>query len=142
VRKFMENFFAKVWGTTDKAAIERAIDDLVSEDCLVHGLPRGENIARAGFKEFRKAFLAAFDKTEVTIEDCIEQGEQLAFRATFQAIHGGRTFTVTGGGMARVRNDKIVEAYNQWDFLGLLHQVEAVPADALMTALAKLTATR
>jgi len=39
----------------------------------------------------------------------------------------GRQVTATGMSMVRVRDGKIVEGWNNWDMLGLMHQVSTVP---------------
>ena len=38
--------------------------------------------------------------------------------------------TVTGIGIDRVENGKIVEGWNNWDTLGMMQQLGAVPAGA------------
>ena len=52
------------------------------------------------------------------------KGDLQGFRAT------GKTFTVTGITVARLRDGKFVESWNNWDTLGMLQQLGAVPSMA------------
>ncbi|MBT9554920.1 MAG: ester cyclase [Myxococcales bacterium] len=136
LRDVLASFYDRVWATSDQDAISAAIDELVSPDCLVVGLPAGRDIARTGFKQFRAAFLGAFESARITIDDCIEDGDRRAVRATATLHRGGVAFTMTGGGFATVRDGQLVEAYNQWDFLTLATALGHVPPGALLASLA------
>jgi len=136
--QFLQRFFERVWHTDDLPSIDSAIDSLVSEDCVIHGLPHDRNIARAGFKQFRHAFHKAFDTARVELHDVIEDGERCAFRASATLMKGQRRFTMGGGGIAVIRDGRIVEAWNQWDFLGLVTQLGMIPEGTFERALSSL----
>lgn len=49
----------------------------------------------------------------------------------------GRTVNVDGGGFIRLEDGKIVEAWNQWNFLDMLTDMGELPPGFLLQALAK-----
>lgn len=138
-REDVESFFENLWSRRDLSTV----DERVAEDCRIHGLPATQH-GRAAFRGFVELFGAAFAKTDVTVEDAIEDGDRIFFRATVHLVdHAGRKHTMSGGGMTRWRDGQIVEAWNEWDFLKLLVDTGAVGADAFvekMSAMAKQSA--
>lgn len=107
------------------------IDECVAEDCVIVGLPRTTN-GRESFHGFYKAFTSAFPWVRVFVEDCVENGEHFAVRCSAQvAEHNGRKHALTGGCQGRIRDGKIIEAWNQWDFLSLLGSMDVVDKNAL-----------
>jgi hypothetical protein len=129
---FIQKFFSGVWneGRVD------LIDELIAPDCAIHGL-HVPMTGTAPFKEFHAGFNAGFHQWQVTVDEEVIDGERVAFRSTVHVTHRhtGKTASFMGGGMCRVRNGKIIEAWNAWDFLSMLQQVGHVPADAMVKAL-------
>lgn len=119
---FWERWFDELY-SKKRAAI---IDECVSEDCVILGLPRTTN-GRDSFHGFYKAFSAAFPWVRIVVEDCIEDGERFAIRCSAQVDdHSGKRHAFTGCCYGRLRNGQVVEAYNQWDFLSLLGSMDVV----------------
>jgi predicted ester cyclase len=67
----------------------------------------------------------------------LQNGDQVGFRYTIQGTHQGKLFgipptgkpvTVSGMGMVRLTDEKLVEAWQSWDVLSLLQQLGATPA--------------
>lgn len=128
-------FYQRVWNERDPARFRAAIDDLVSKDCVVIGLPRGENVARAGFRQFRELFFRAVDRVHIEAQDCITDGDRIAVRATFEAWRGEKHAKIMGSAMIEVRDGQIVEAFNHWDWLSLLEQFGDVSGNKLVHTL-------
>ncbi|MEM9068603.1 MAG: ester cyclase [Myxococcota bacterium] len=137
-REWLERFFDRVWHAEDAKTSKSAVYELVSEDCHVHGLPHGKNIGREGFVQFRQLMLEAFDHVRVQVDDVIEDGDRVFMRGTLFFSVGEREGTVLGGCLARIENNQICEAWNQWDFLGLLEQAGTLDADTLAAGLTSL----
>ena len=83
------------------------------------------------------AFAAAFPDMKVVIDQTIEQGDKVVARWTSTMTHQGeflgfpatgKKATVTGTSIQRIVGGKIVEGWDNWDQLGLLVQIGAVPA--------------
>jgi predicted ester cyclase len=78
----------------------------------------------------------AFSDVLFTAEDMIAEGDRVAFRLTWTATHEGDFFgisptgvraTVTEMHMFRIADGKVVERWCEWDALGLMQQLGAVP---------------
>ena len=83
------------------------------------------------------AFAAAFPDMKVVIDQTIEQGDKVVARWTSTMTHKGeflgfaptgKKAIITGTSIQRISNGKIVEGWDNWDQLGLLVQIGAVPA--------------
>jgi steroid delta-isomerase-like uncharacterized protein len=117
-------WFEQVWnqGRVD------AIDRLFAEDGVAHGLADADgNELRgpAGYKPFFHAFREAFPDIQVIVEDTIVEGDKIAARCVVRGTHLGDSLgfaatrnrvEFTGMTFLRVRNGKIVEAWNNFDF--------------------------
>jgi steroid delta-isomerase-like uncharacterized protein len=84
-------------------------------------------------------YRAAFPDLKITVEDQIAEGDKVVTRWTAEGTHdgdlpglpaSGRSSTVTGIGIDRIEGGKIVEAWGNWDTLGMLQQLGAIPAPA------------
>lgn len=128
---FWERWFDELYSKRRPAII----DECVSDDCVIVGLPRTTN-GRASFHGFYKAFSGAFPWVRIVVEDCIEDGERFAIRCSAQVDdHAGKRHAFTGCCYGRLRDGKVVEAYNQWDFLALLGSMEIVDKGVLGAAI-------
>jgi hypothetical protein len=124
---FWERWFDELYSKKRPAII----DECVSDDCVIVGLPRTTN-GRESFHGFYKAFSAAFPWVRIVVEDCVEDGERFAIRCSGQVDdHDGKRHAFTGCCYGRIRGGRVVEAYNQWDFLSLLGSMGVVPKAAL-----------
>ena len=94
-------------------------------------------IGREQFRTFATEFRHAFPDLKVKIDHIVEQGDKVAARWTATMTHqgnflgfapSGKKVTITGTSTQRFSNGKIVEGWDNWDQLGLLVQIGAVPA--------------
>lgn len=124
-------WFEEVWNQGS----EQAIDRLMAPDAAFHGLPVPV-VGPNEFKPFHKSFRNAFPDIHIDIDELVCQGDRVAVKCTVTGTHRGdglgiaatnRPVTVTGMGMARIENGRIVEAFNTFDFLSLYQQVGLVP---------------
>ncbi|MFD0979920.1 ester cyclase [Tropicimonas aquimaris] len=130
----LQGFYDRVWvdGAIDEAG--RFFDTSAEASGLMPDLAVGA----VEFHEFVAALLEFLDVQRVTFEKTVEQGEWLAVMASFEAnvLANGQTITGSGMLMARIVDDRIVEAFNCIDFLGLFEQLGLVPPDALALGMA------
>ena len=127
----LRRWFDEVWNK----GREEAIEEMFAADGVAHGLvdENGEELrGPAGFKPFFRRFRAAFPDIEVSVEDCICEGDRAAARCTVRAIHQGDGLGVAATNNAvefdglciiRVRDGRIVEAWNNFDFARLNRQI-------------------
>ena len=136
-RRFLDEWFHRLWGLRDRSVI----DEKVHDDCVIIGLP--DTNSRASFHAFFDAFASAFPKVEIKVEQSVEDGETIAFRCSAAATDDdGQVHPFAGGGFVRVRDGKMIEAWNQWDFLSLMESAGAIPKGSFGDALAKLAKQR
>ena len=127
----MRRWFEEVWNK----GREEAIDELFAADGVAHGLvdENGEELrGPSGFKPFFRRFRDAFPDIEVTVEDCVCEGDRAAARCRVRATHEGDALGVAathapvefdGLCLIRVRDGQIVEAWNNFDFASLNRQL-------------------
>ena len=135
--RWVHRWFDEVWNQSDTSAVASAIDDMMAPDAVMHGLGEAgrDTIGSAPFKEFNARFRSAFSRIHIHIDATVEQGDMIAARWTARLTHDGPGFgvaptdtevTVTGMSMARLRNGRMMEGWNNWDTLGLMAQIRAV----------------
>jgi steroid delta-isomerase-like uncharacterized protein len=128
----IRRWFEEVW---NKGRMN-AIDEMAAVDAIGHGQAQhGVDIGLREFRPFAEKLRQAFPDMFITIHATVEQGENVVARWTATMTHEaeflgiaatGRRVTVTGTTMMRIVNDKIVEAWDNWDQLGLLVQLGAM----------------
>ncbi len=134
--------------TGNKEIVRRALEDswqdpsvfdeLISSDYVGHdpALPepiRGPQGAKDNFKQYSDAFEGA----QITVKDQIAEGDAVATRWEGRGRHTGelmgvpptgKEVVVEGLNLTRLRDGKIVEEWSNWDTLGMLQQVGAIPS--------------
>ncbi|HKP38735.1 MAG TPA: ester cyclase [Pyrinomonadaceae bacterium] len=133
-KQLVQRWFDEVWnkGRAD------AIAEMLAEDAIVNGL--SEDAAQplrgpAGFVPFHSQFREAFPNIEVVIEDTIAEGDKVAVRFSVRGKHEGdslgfkstgSTAEFDGTAIVRVKDGKIVEAWNNVDFMKMYRQLGAL----------------
>ncbi len=133
-KTLVRRWFEEVWNK----GREEAIDEMFGEDGIAHGLAEdsGQPLRGAsGFKPFFRKFRAAFPDIEVVVEDMVAEGDKVAARCTVRGKHQSdslgfaatnQPMEITGMTIVRVRDDKIVEAWNNFDFMSMFQQLGAL----------------
>ena len=92
-----------------------------------------------GIRQQAEGYRSAFPDLQITVEDQLAEGDTVATRWTARGTHDGELFgigptgkqaTVSGITIDRYSGGKIVESWDNWDALGLMQQIGAVPAMA------------
>ncbi len=133
-RQLLHRWFEEVW---NKGRTE-AIDELFAEDGIAHGLADETGAPLRGpasFKEFHRKFRGAFPDIYVTVEDTVAEGDRVAARCTVRARHTGddlgfaatkKPMEITGISIVRIKDGKIVEGWNNFDFMSMFRQLGAL----------------
>ena len=134
----VRRWFEEVW---NKGRAE-AIDEMFAEDGVAHGLagaPGGELRGPADFKPFFHRLRDSFPDMEIVVEETVAERDLVAARCTVRGRHQGdtlgfrateRPIEITGMTFARVRDGKIVEAWNNFDFMSMFQQLGALHLQA------------
>ena len=129
VRRFLERIFTR--GDPD------VVDELAAPGFVVHD-PSSEagDVDAQGVKESIAWSHNAFPELRVTIEDQVAEGDKVATRWRVSGTHQGEMtgaaptgnqVTFTGTQTDYISGGKMVESWSNWDTLGMLRQIGAVP---------------
>lgn len=133
-KDLIRRWFEEVWNK----GREDAIDEMFAADGVAHGLTEeGDKTLRGPeqFKPFHRTFRSAFPDLEVIVEDTIAEGDKLAARCTVRGKHQsdslgfaatGLSTDFTGITIVRIERGKIVEAWNNFDFMRMYKQLGAL----------------
>jgi len=128
--------FEEVWNRRNPAII----DELMTPDYVHHDVLSPEAFGLDGYKQFVARYLSAFPDLQMTIHDEVVTVDRIVTRWTATGTHDGdlpglprtgKKVSVTGITIARLSNGKFVESWNNWDALGMLRQLGAIPMDAV-----------
>jgi steroid delta-isomerase-like uncharacterized protein len=127
-------WFDEVWNKRQAETIDRLLHDEV----IAHGLvdEKGEELrGPSAFKNFFQQFTKAFPDIHVEVADAISEGDKIAARCIVTGTHRGDTLGVpgsnkpvrfTGVAILRIKDGKIIEAWNNFDFQTLSQQIGAL----------------
>ncbi len=127
VRRFVEEFWNE--GNTATA------DELIAVGAAIH-MPTGETLNIDKLKSFADAWRESFPDWHSTFEELIAEGDRVAERWTGRGTHQGELWGILptgkrvegpGSVFYRIVDGKIVEFRAQFDMMGLMQQLGAVP---------------
>jgi steroid delta-isomerase-like uncharacterized protein len=128
-------FFDEVWNQGNLAVI----DELTASNFIDHDPMPGQASGIEGVRQFVQKYRSAFPDLHITVEDVIAEGEQVVLRWTAKGTHKGPFFdmpvtgksaTVRGITINRIRNGKFVEGWTSFDQLNMLAQLGLAPMNA------------
>jgi steroid delta-isomerase-like uncharacterized protein len=127
VRRFVREIF--VDGNAD------AIDELVAEDFVPHTWPSTGD-GRGDLKRAIERVSKGLSDAAFTIEDMIAEGDRVAVRLTAGARQTGEFMGMPPSGKSyrigeihifRIRDGKVSEHWHQFDSMGMMTQLGALP---------------
>ncbi|MCM3873406.1 MAG: ester cyclase [Pyrinomonadaceae bacterium] len=133
-KALIRRWFEEVWNK----GREEAIDEMFAEDGIAHGLAdeAGQPLLGAvGFKPFFQRFRTAFPDIQVVVEDTVSEGDKVVARCSVRGKHQSdslgfaatnQPMDITGICIVRVHDGKIVEAWNNFDFMTMFKQLGAL----------------
>jgi steroid delta-isomerase-like uncharacterized protein len=128
VRRFVEGFWNE--GNTTAA------DELMAVDAEIH-MPTGEALNLDELKGFAVTFRESFPDWHSTFEELIAEGDRVAERWTGRGTHLGDMWGIPptgkrvegpGSVFYRIVDGKIVKFRAQFDMMGLMQQLGAIPS--------------
>lgn len=116
------------------------IDEFVADTYTGYDPSQPEPIrGREGVKANFQQYIDAFSDARITVDDQFAEGDRVATRWTGRGTHSGeiagiaatgKEVTVSGLTFTRLEGGLVVEEWINWDTLGMLVQLGAVPAPA------------
>lgn len=129
VRRFIEEVF-------NRGDLE-IVDEVVAPDYLHHDPTTREfGSGIEGFKQLVRFYRSAFPDLSITLEDQIASGDKVVDRWTGRGTHRGelmgvaptgKQVTASGISIHRISGGRIAETWNNYDALGMLQQIGAIP---------------
>ena len=129
-KQLVRRWFEEVWnqGRAD------AIDEMFAADGLAYGLAEDPNeaLGPSSFRGLHTTFRGAFPDMIITVDDVIAEGDKVAARCSVRGRHQGDHLGIaptdtpvdfTGIAIVRIRDGKIVEAWNNFDFMRMNKQL-------------------
>ena len=133
----------------NKTVVRRLFDELwnkgnmlVADELIVpnymHHDPSTPDFGKGpeGEKKRVNLYRTAFHDLRLSIEELLAEGETVVARWSCRGVHKGelngiaptgKQIAITGVTICRLANGKIVEGFVNWDALGLMRQLGAVP---------------
>lgn len=113
-----------------------ALEALTHPSFIVHLPGAPDPMDRAAFQRFTEPFHAAFSDEHIQIEEQLAEGDKVASRLIYTATHTGEFYGIPPTGkqvrismlwIDRLVDGKIIERWGQFDALGLMQQLGAIP---------------
>jgi steroid delta-isomerase-like uncharacterized protein len=131
-KQLIKRWFDEVW---NKGRAE-AIDEMFAPHGRAHGLSDDDSVIGPNeFKTFHARFRGAFPDIVVVVEDMVAEGDKVAVRCSVRGKHTGDSLGFaatqtpvgfTGMVIVRVEDGKIVEAWNNFDFMSMNKQLGVI----------------
>ena len=108
---------------------------MLAPETIVHGIFDDEGNEVRGpvaFRAFHRKFLEAFPNLTVQVVDTVTEGNKQACRCVVRGRHEGGSLgfaatqadvEFTGMGIAYIKDGRIIECWNNFDFLALYSQL-------------------
>jgi steroid delta-isomerase-like uncharacterized protein len=113
------------------------VEEVYAPDYVGHDPAMPEDVRGVeGAKEFYGMYINAFPDAEITVEDQVAEGDKVVTRWTARGTHrgelqgvppSGNRVEVTGVTISRIEGGKIVEEWDNYDALGMMQQIGAIP---------------
>jgi predicted ester cyclase len=128
----LRRWFEQVWNQKSEAAI----DEMFSKLGKSHGFPEPDSvlIGPEGFKAVHRTFCGAFPDLHIDLEDIITEGDRVAVRWKVSMTHLGDHFgfpatgkkeTLDGSSFLIVKDNQVMEGWNQMDLGALMQRLQA-----------------
>jgi predicted ester cyclase len=132
-RAFVRRYYETILNGHDTAAI----DDFLAPNFVSRG-PSGPGFDRAAHVQALTVSFTALPDLHLTIDDQVAEGDKVVTRWSARGTHRGTFFfniaptgkeiTATAIHIHRLDGGRIVEQWEQFDVLGVLQQLDALPA--------------
>ncbi len=103
---------------------EEAIDEMLDENAVVHGIEEIKENGTAAFKQFFRNFHSQFPQIHVEVEDVVAEADFETSRCVVDATTAsGQQVQFSGMTFVKIVNGKIAEGWNNFDFLNMYKQL-------------------
>ena len=112
------------------------LDELLAPSAVDHNPTPGQAPGRDGIKKAFAEFRGAFPDMQMAVEDMLAEGDKVACRIVTRMTHRGefqgipatgKAVTLSGIDILRIVDRRLVERWGEFDNLGFLRQLGAIP---------------
>ncbi len=131
-REVARRFTEEVWrGQLD------ALDALLDGEFTDHDPQPEQRPGPEGYKQMATDFFRAFPDLRASNQDVIAEGDKLVVRWNAEATHTGELMGIAPTGkqvrlrgieILRIRDDRIVERWGEFDAMGMMEQLGFIPS--------------
>jgi ketosteroid isomerase-like protein len=120
-KTFSYKWMQEVWNQGRR----ESIDELLNTDIVAHGLNQVPMFGIEDFKKYYDEFQKNFTNIFITVRDVISEDDMESVNCNVKATHieSGKEVNFSGQCMLRIRDGKISEAWNNFDFFGMYSQL-------------------
>jgi steroid delta-isomerase-like uncharacterized protein len=139
-RDIVRQFVVEVVNQKNDATLETLVaDDFM---CCVGGIASTASEGRQSAVRRLRLLRTAFPDFRISIDDLLVDGDKVVMRYRGHGTHRGplgtaaptnKAVSYSGIAIYRISNRKIAEEWTEYDSLGLMRQIEAIPSDAAST---------
>ncbi len=117
----IDKWCQEVWNKGNR----NAIDLYLHPELITHGLAGGDMTGIEAYKAYYDGFLNDFKDVSLEAEEILigQNMEAVTCTATATHIASGKQINIKGMMMVRLENGKVIEAWNQFDFMTLYSQL-------------------
>lgn len=131
----LRDWFEHLWNQRD----EKTIDRLLAPNGKAYGLGPEPLVGPDAFRAFYRTFSSAFPDFHVEVIHTVVEGEMAAACCHVTGVHCGpgmgppsnARVDFWGMTMARVKDGRLVEGWNSYDFMTCYQQMGVLPQPAL-----------
>jgi steroid delta-isomerase-like uncharacterized protein len=137
-KELIHRWFDEVWNNGNEAVIDELLDADAEPTDLMHADAEGLRGPDA-FRPFYHMVRHAFPDLHIKIEDMVAEDDRVAVRCSMRGTHAGdgmgmpatqRPVAISGMFMCRIKDSRIVEAWNNVDMMSLFQQIGSMPQAA------------
>ncbi len=112
------------------------LGEICTPDIVSHTAGTPAVVGLASVQQYIGTFFTAFPDLHFTLEDVVGEGDKVACRYTARGTHKGelqgiaptgKAMTTTGIGILRFASGKWAEGWLDFDALGMMQQIGAIP---------------
>jgi steroid delta-isomerase-like uncharacterized protein len=113
------------------------VDELLSGDYIDHNPFSDQRPGPEGMRDLIGGMRTTVPDMKLTVDDIIADGDRVVTRWTGTGTHqgefigipaSGNALSVTGINIDRIEDGKIVERWEQFDAMGMMQQMGAIPS--------------
>jgi predicted ester cyclase len=117
----LQQWYDEVWNKAN----ESFIDEMLHKDVIIHGLdPEGTTKGIESFRAFYKNFRESFPTVHVEVKPLVSDDESVTGYCMVSAKNAaGKDVSFAGLSVARFKDGKLIEGWNNFDFLKMYQQL-------------------